>query len=120
MSCVALESDPFPRTCTPLSLDEARLAPSWFEDWDCWLRLLYMVESGGSFSSCRSTSLPLCVRSISGVIMPWLTVCLCLAKKERRFRLRTRPRSMSSAEMEALGDRSASGCGRVVLRSARL
>jgi hypothetical protein len=106
-------------TCTPDPFDEAKLAPSWCEDRDCWLCLVLTVDRG-SFSSRSKARLPLCVRSISGVIMPWLTVRLCFAMKERRWRDRTRPTAMSSAEMQALGDRSASGWGRVVFRSGGL
>lgn len=61
-----------------------------------------------------SASLHICC--ISGVRNPWLTVRLFLARKERRWRVRARETAMSSWEMQAFGEVSASGCGRVVLR----
>lgn len=70
----------------------------------------------GEDSESLVTATMLYICSISGVMRPWLIVRLCFARKERRCRDSTRLMEMSSCEMEALGDVSASGCGRVVLR----
>jgi hypothetical protein len=79
------------------------------------LRGLAGVEiSSPSSSSSRRRSLYW--RSISGVILPWFVVCLCLTRNERRWRDIIRWATMLSEEMHASGDRSASGCGSVVLR----
>lgn len=85
-----------------------------------------LVVAPGSRASCTRmgemsesevtvTSLYIC--SISGVIKPWLIVRLDLARNERRWRETTRETEMSSCVIEALGDRSASGCGRLVFLS---
>lgn len=77
------------------------------------LRGLSGVETNSSSSSRRKS---LYWRSISGVILPWFVVCLCLTRNERRCRDSIRWATMLSGEMQASGDRSASGCGSVVLR----
>lgn len=75
---------------------------------------------GEDSESLVTATMSLYICSISGVIRPWLMVRLCLARKERRCRDSTRLRDMSSCEMQAFGDVSASGCGRVVLRPVGL
>jgi hypothetical protein len=70
----------------------------------------------GEDSESLVTATMLYICSISGVMRPWLMVRLCFARKERRCRDSTRLMEMSSCEMQAFGDVSASGCGRVVLR----
>lgn len=74
----------------------------------------------GEQSESLVTATMLYICSISGVMRPWLIVRLCFARKERRCRDSTRLMEISSCEMQALGDVSASGCGRVVLRPAGL
>lgn len=49
--------------------------------------------------------------------LDWLIVRRCLLSMDRRRRFMACSTERSSAEMVALGDRSASGCGRVVLKS---
>lgn len=71
---------------------------------------------GEDSESLVTATMSLYICSISGVIRPWLMVRLFLARKERRWRDSTRLMEMSSCEMQAFGDVSASGCGRVVLR----
>lgn len=71
---------------------------------------------GDESESLVTATVSLYICSISGVIRPWLMVRLYLARKERRCRDSTRLMEMSSCEMQAFGDVSASGCGRVVLR----
>lgn len=75
---------------------------------------------GDDSESLVTATMSLYICSISGVIRPWLMVRLCLARKERRCRDSTRLRDMSSCDMQAFGDVSASGCGRVVLRPVGL
>lgn len=70
----------------------------------------------GEESESLVTATMLYICSISGVMRPWLMVRLCFARKDRRCRDSTRLMEMSSCEMQAFGDVSASGCGRVVLR----
>jgi hypothetical protein len=72
------------------------------------------LDGEDSESLVTATMLYIC--SISGVMRPWLIVRLCFARKDRRCRDSTRLMEMSSCEMQAFGDVSASGCGRVVLR----
>lgn len=45
----------------------------------------------------------------------WLTVRRCLCSMDSRLRLMEPSRDRWSPEMTALGERSASGCGKVVL-----
>lgn len=55
--------------------------------------------------------------SVCGPRKPWLTVRLRLLRKGRRDLLKARSVETSSSwEMQASGERSASGCGSVVLR----
>jgi hypothetical protein len=69
-----------------------------------------------SSASIRADSVPY-MHCMAGVIMPWLMVRLCLARKERRWRLKAFWISMSSAVMQASGPVRASGCGSDVLRT---
>lgn len=73
-----------------------------------------IIESGASSSSSSNGS-TWYLASIWGVMRPWLMVRLCLCRIERRLPIL--PAVRSSWEMKALGERSASGCGKVVLET---
>lgn len=82
-----------------------------------WLVLEWMSCSRMAVESASLPPISRYMAAICGVITPWLMVRLCFWRNDRRVLAITLLESISSCEMTAFGERLASGCGSVVLRS---
>lgn len=108
-----VEGRPVETLRTPVGRDGLMLDP----DRDLPAMCPSMAESTPSSSSSMTASTNGTSAAVD-VILPWLMVRLVLWRlKGRRLRRMKPVKLMSSCEMTASGDRSASGCGRVVLET---